>query len=331
MVAGAGASRISLARIEEANTVIDPVFLNSPQLGFDTLSRDLGADLVLKIETLNPIRCFKGRGADYFVHRLDRRTPLVTASAGNFGQGLAYAARKRGLPLTVFAAIHASPLKLSRMRDLGAEVVLSGHDFDAAKTAARDHAERMGWLFVEDGREAPITEGAGTIAVELLRGQRPFDAVLVALGNGAMINGIGTWIKAHLPATRVIGVCAAGAPSMERSWRSGKSEPTERVDTIADGIGVRVPVPEALDEMRRTVDDILLVDDQTILSAMRLLLDHAGLAIEPSGAAGVAAILKFRTRFAGQSLATVLCGANVTSEQIQHWFLNRESMSKIGD
>ena len=307
------------------------MFLNSPQLRFDTLSRDLGADLVLKNETLNPIRCFKGRGADYFVHRLDHQTPLVTASAGNFGQGLAYAARKRELPLTTFAAVNANPLKLSRMRELGAEVVLSGHDFDAAKTAARDHAERMGRLFVEDGREPPITEGAGTIAVELLRWQQHFDAVLVPLGNGAMINGIGTWIKAHSPATRVIAVCAAGAPSMERSWRSGNFERTERVDTIADGIGVRVPVPEALDDMRGTVDDILLVDDQTILSAMRLLLAHTGLAIEPSGAVGVAAIQKYRKRFAGQSLATVLCGANVTTEQMQDWFLNRESLSKIGD
>ena len=110
------ASRVSLAHIEEAAAVIDPLVRDSPQLLFDPLSRDLGARVVLKVETLNPIRSFKGRGADYFVHRLPDRAPLVAPSAGNFGQGLAYAARKRGIALTVFAAESANPLKLAHAR-----------------------------------------------------------------------------------------------------------------------------------------------------------------------------------------------------------------------
>ncbi len=313
-------SRLSLAHIEEAASVIDPLFRDSPQLLFDPLSRDLGAEVALKVETLNPIRSFKGRGADYFAHRLPDRTPLVVPSAGNFGQGLAYAARKRGLALTVFAAETANPLKVARMRDLGAEVVLAGCDFDAAKMVAREHAARLGLRFVEDGRDPPIGEGAGSMAVELLRWPRPFDAVLVALGNGALINGIGTWVKAHAPGTRVIGVCASGAPAMERSWRGGRVETTSTVDTIADGIGVRVPVPEALEDMRGTVDEVLLVDDDAILRAMRLLLHHTGLLVEPSGAVGIAAVITYRERFAGQLLATPLCGGNVTREQFREWF-----------
>ena len=277
--------------------------------------------MVLKVETLNPVRSFKGRGAYYYVHRLPERTPLVVPSAGNFGQGLAHAARAHGIPLTVFAAETANPLKVARMRELGAEVVLAGQDFDAAKVAARAHAERLGSRFIEDGRDPPISEGAGTIAVELLRWPQPFDAILVALGNGAMLNGIGTWVRAHAPQTRVIGVCARGAPAMERSWRSGRVETTAAVETIADGIGVRVPVPDALTDMRGLVDEVLLVDDATILRAMRLLLHHTGLLAEPSGAVGVAVVLAHRERFAGQRLATPLCGGNVTAEQFQAWFV----------
>ena len=313
--------RLSLARIAEAAAVIDPVFRDSPQLAFDPLSRELGADVVLKVETLNPIRSFKGRGGDYYVHRLPDSTPLVVASAGNFGQGLAYAASRRGIPLTVFAADTANPMKIARMRELGAEVVLAGQDFDAAKTAARAHAAEHAFRFIEDGRDAPISEGAGSMAVELLRWPRPFDAILVALGNGALINGIGTWIKTHAPSTRVVGVCATGAPAMERSWRSGTVVTTATVETIADGIGVRVPVAEALHDMRPIVDDVLLVDDATTLRAMRLLVHHTGLVVEPSGAVGVAAVLAHRARFADKLVATPLCGGNVSREQFKAWFV----------
>lgn len=313
---------ISLERIEHAASVIDPVFRDTPQVSFDPLSQTLGAELVLKVETLNPVRCFKGRGGDYGVRCLPDTTPIVVASAGNFGQGVARAARQRGIAITVFAAQSANPLKIARMQDLGAEVVLSGEDFDAAKAAARQFADQHDLCFVEDGREPAISEGAGSMAVELLRWPRPFDAILVALGNGAMINGIGTWVKAHAPQTQIIGVCAEGAPAMERSWRKGRFETTPTVDTISDGIGVRIPVPQALEDMRGIVDDIVLVDDPTTLKAMSLLLHHTGLLIEPSGAVGVAALMTYRERFAGQLVATPLCGANVTREQFRQWFLD---------
>jgi len=312
--------RLSLANIEEASRVIDPVFRDSPQIAFDTLSEILGAETVLKVETLNPIRSFKGRGPSYYVHQLKGKTPLIAASAGSYGQGLAVAARARGIPFTVFAAEKANPLKVARMRALGAEVVLGGDDFDAAKALARAHAEQNGFPFVEDGKEPAVSEGAGSMAVELLQWPDPFDAVLVALGNGALINGIGAWVKAHAPETEVIGVCATGAPSMQRSWASGSMVTTDTVDTIADGIGVRVPVPEALDDMKDTVDDVVLVDDQTTLKAMRLLLHHTGLLIEPSGAVGVAAMLTDAARFQGKRVATILCGSNVTEAQFQAWF-----------
>jgi threonine dehydratase len=242
---------------------------------------------------------------------------LVVASAGNFGQGIAYAARKRGIGVTVFAPATVNELKLRRMRSLGAEVVLAGDDFDAAKVAARDYAANRDCLFVEDGRDAAISEGAGSIAVELLASGEHFDAVVVSVGNGALINGIGTWVKARSPGTRVVGVCAAGAPAMERSWSTGEIRTTAAVDTIADGIAVRVPVAEAVDEMRDVVDEFVLVDDASIIRSMHLLLRHTGLLIEPSGAAGVAAIVTHREMFARRRVATILCGGNVTPEQMR--------------
>ncbi len=314
-------SALSLARIEEAARVIDPVFRDTPLLDHPPLSARLGLDLFFKVETANPIRSFKGRGAEWFVACLEGAPDLVCGSAGNFGQGLAYAAAKRGLALTVFAAREANPLKVERIRELGAEVRLEGADFDAAKEAARTFAAATGALFVEDGRDPAITEGAGTIGLEIERSGVAFDALLVPLGNGALVNGIGRWMKAHAPATRVVGVVAAGAPAMERSFRAGKPVATETASTIADGIAVRLPVPEAVAEMLLWVDEVLAVDEESLLAAMRLLRHELDLVVEPAGVAGVAAALTHRERFAGSRVATPLCGGNLTAEQVRRWLL----------
>jgi threonine dehydratase len=311
--------RLSLANIGHAAAAIDPVFLNTPQYEADTLSALLGCRLVVKVETLNPLRSFKGRGAEYALAGLEGSAQIVCASAGNFGQGLAFAARKRGLRLIVFAATTASPLKVERMRALGAEVRLVGEDFDAAKLAAKAFAAETNARMIEDSRDAATAEGAGTIGMELLRWPAPLEAIVVSLGNGALLAGIARWVKAHSPATQLIGVCASGAPAMERSWRSGELVTTKRVATIADGIAIRIPVPEALGDLAGVVDDIVLVDDEALIKAMRLAHAHLGLVLEPSGAAGIAALLTHGARFRGQTVATILCGGNLTPEQVQRW------------
>lgn len=311
---------ISVDRIEEAAEVIDPVFLHTPQFVCEPLSYRLGVTTVLKVECVNPIRCFKGRGTDYLLHRLGPQPAgLVCASAGNFGQGMAYAARQRGVAMTVFAAVTANPLKVDRMRALGANVILEGRDFDEAKNGAVRHATETGAFYVEDGLLGPIAEGAGTIAVELGRIDEPFDACIVPLGNGSLINGMGLWIKRYSPTTRVVAVCPVGAPAMELSWREAKPVSTDTMDTIADGIAVRVPVPEALDIMRSSVDEVMLVSDEEIVEAMQWLHRDAGLVVEPAGAAGIAAIAKRRGELAGKRVATPLTGGNVTDEQLRTW------------
>lgn len=312
-------TRISLERIAQASSLIDPVFLNSPQFLAESLGEQLGCRLLVKVETLNPIRSFKGRGAEFLAATLEGRPALVCASAGNFGQGMAFAARKRGLALIVFAATSANPLKIARMRALGAEVRQVGQDFDAAKEAARAFAATSGARFIEDSKDVETAEGAGTIGVELLRWPEPFDTLLIPLGNGALLAGIASWVKAHQPATQIIGVCAAGAPAMERSWRTGQLVAFEQISTIADGIGVRLPVPEALTDLTGMIDDLLLVEDSAMLSAMRLAHRELGLVLEPSGAVSLAALRSNAARFHGQLVGAVLCGGNLTPAQIAEW------------
>jgi threonine dehydratase len=312
--------RIAVERIAQAYGLIDPAFLDSPQYLSEPLSRALGLDVVLKVETINPIRSFKGRGTDYLLHRLGPHDQgYVCASAGNFGQGMAYAARKRHRPVTVFAALNANPLKVERMRALGAEVVLAGDDFDAAKTHARRRAESTGAIFVEDGTLAPIAEGAGTIALELTGMQQRLDAVLVPLGDGALINGIGVWMRDKAPGTMVIGVVADGAPAMDLSWRAHRMVSTESTSTIADGIAVREPVAEALRDMENNVDDVVRVSDDQIVDSMRMLLNDAGLVTEPAGAAGLAAAAKLRHDLSGRRVGVIVTGGNITGDDLRRF------------
>ena len=319
--------RLSLSRIEEAAALIDPVFLDSPARVSRTLSERFGCALTLKDETSNPVGCFKGRGAEHFASRLTasgERPQLVCASAGNFGLALAYACAARDLELTVFVATSASAVKVQGILRHGARIVAEGRDFDAAKHAARIYAGEHGLRFVEDGAEPAISEGAALIARELLT-QGTYDALLVPLGNGALLAGMARWAKAHSGNVKMIGVCSAGAPVMYERLTTPHAAPSpdpERVDTIADGIAVRVPVPEAIEDLRPLVDEVLRVEDAQLVAAMRLLHEAEHLRCEPSAVAGLAALAVQPARFAGQRVATVLTGRNLTQEQIAQWFMN---------
>ncbi|HET6381616.1 MAG TPA: pyridoxal-phosphate dependent enzyme [candidate division Zixibacteria bacterium] len=287
--------------IRAARERIPAAFRDMPQFVVEPLSELLGVPVVVKAETANPIGCFKGRGTWLAVAALaaagevGEGSGLVVASAGNFGQGVAYTARARGVPLVVFAARSANPAKLAAMRRLGAEVRLAGEDFDGARAAAVEHADATGWRLLVDGRDPLITVGAGTIAVELTEGLAagdlpPLTAVCVPVGNGALAGGIGRWLHAEAPGVRVVGVSAERAPAMALSWRERRPVETERADTVADGIAVRVPVPEALEVMFDAVDDVVLVGEEAILDAQRELEAVLPFTVEPSAAAAWAGV-----------------------------------------
>lgn len=311
--------RLNTENMKKAMTVIPPEFLNTPQYICEPLSEVLGCNLLVKVETINPVRSFKGRGASFYVAGQEAGATVVCASAGNFGQAIAYACRAKGLEAVVFAAKNASSVKIERMRDLGAKVILQGADFDEAKVAAKAFASEHGYTLVEDSSAVETCEGAGTIGVELLQYGKPIDVVLVALGNGAMLTGVAAWVKANAPSTKVVGIVAKGANAMQQSFYEEKVMTTETATTIADGIAVRVPIPEVLEDMWECVDDVFGVTDEEIIKAMRLIHEHVGIVPEPSAAVGVAEILRNPERYAGKTVATILCGGNLSKEQMKKW------------
>lgn len=306
-------------RVRHAYRTIDPLFLNSPFYSDDALSAALGASVRLKLETANPIRSFKGRGTDYYLATNPDAAELVCASVGNFGQGLAYAGRKRGVKVTVFVQHGANQVKVDRIASFGARVVHAGSDFDAAKDAAAADAAERGLPFVEDGAVQSITDGAATMGLEMLESGREFDVLLVPVGNGALVNGVGGWVRRHRPEIEVVGVAAANAACMYRSWRENRLIETDTAVTVAEGIGVRKPVPIAVEQLRDSVTDMVLVSEEALLQAVRTLRRHAGLIIEPGGAAGIAAMIEHKPRWRGARVATILCGGNVTEEQFAKW------------
>jgi threonine dehydratase len=312
---------VTAEAIRSAHARIPSAFRDSPQFVSEPLSEAVGAPVVVKLETANPIGSFKGRGTWLAVAELQaagsvgERRGVVVASAGNFGQGIAYAGRAMGVPVIVFAATTANPAKVAAMRRLGADVRTVGEDFDAARVAAAEHAGESGWRLVVDGQDPWISIGAGTMALELTdaiaRGDLPeLERFYVPVGNGALIAGIGTWLRSAAPATRVIGVQAAMAPAMTLSWRERRPIETPRADTIADGIAARVPVPEALELMFDAVDEMQLVEEDQIVAATGEMSVALPSAIEPAAGAAWAAIRADEARLG--AVGVLVTGGNIS-------------------
>jgi threonine dehydratase len=314
-------TRLDLDRIHEARHVIDPTFLNTPMYQCDALGSRLGCTTSIKLETANPVRSFKARGTELVTSLLTEqgRTAVVCASAGNLGQALAWSGRRRGLDVTVVASRRAPVAKLDRIRALGAELLLVDGDIEMARERAAGIAHQRGIRLVEDSLDVETCEGAATIGLELADGGVAFDAVLLALGGGAMATGVGHVLKTLAPGVEVICVQPAGAPAMTRSWHERRVVTTESTDTIADGVAGRFPILEVLDDLLVVADDAVLVHESSIIAGMRMLLEHTGLIVEPSAALGVAAVLEDRDRFAGRHVVTVICGSNVDLGAYHDW------------
>ncbi|MGW5636542.1 threonine ammonia-lyase [Streptomyces sp. NPDC003832] len=314
-------TRLDTDRIRAARRLIDPVFLDTPLYHCEALEPELGCAVSVKLETANPVRSFKARGTEIAATRLadggDRA--VVCASAGNLGQALAWSGRNRGLDVTVVASRFATPAKLGRIRALGAALELVDGDHESARERAADRARRDGIRLLEDSLDIETCEGAATIGLELAAAAPRFDTVLLALGGGALATGVGHVLKDLAPGIEVICVQPSGAPALTLSWRERRVVTTDSADTIADGVAGRFPIPAVLDDLLVVADDAVLVREESIVAGMRLLLDHAGLVVEPSAALGVAAVLEDRDRFAGRHVVTVVCGGNVDAAAYRRW------------
>lgn len=299
---------LSRAQIEAGVDGIDPVFLNTPQFVSEHISAALNREVIVKNETETPIGSFKGRGTSLLAPQLDRERTWVCSTAGNFGQGLAYAARARGGRVEAFVSPEVPAAKVSGMQALGAHVRVSTRPARAARDYA---AETNSRVLVVDGLHREMAEGAGTIGLEL-EALGAIDLTIVQVGDGALISGVACCLKSAQPKTRVVGVCATGAPAMAESFAAGRVINTPGTNTIATAIAVSEPIPESLARVRALVDQIVLVDDEDLRSAQRLILQALSVSVEPAAAAGVAALARHAARLPPGRTAVLLTGAGPT-------------------
>jgi threonine dehydratase len=306
--------------IRVAAASIDPVFTRSPQYVHDGLSARLGVPVVVKVETVNPIRSFKGRGTWVAVHglagegRIGPDRPIVVTSAGNFGQGVAYAARALGIPAVVFASTKANRAKVARMRALGATVIEGGDDFDDARADSEGYASEHDVELLVDGDDPRISAGAATLALELTdaidAGWLPKLAVAsVPVGNGALIIGVGSWSRHASPSTRVIGIQAEAANAMTLSFEAGHPIDTPSAATYADGIASRVAIPRAVELMAGRIDEMRTVGEDALHEAQAELTEALGITVEGAAAASWAGLLA-GPRPGGAALV-IVTGSNV--------------------
>jgi threonine dehydratase len=271
----------------------------------------------IKAESIQPIRAFKVRGALNKLIRMSARqraAGVITASAGNHGMGVAYAAAVFKTPATVFVPEVANQFKVEAIKRFGARVVPSGRNYNGAYMEALAAQRESGATFVHAYDDPDVIAGQGTIAVELLHDLEDFDTVLVPIGGGGLIGGIALYLKEKKPRIRVIGVEPAGADGMHRSMKAGKIVTLERVSTIADGLAASAPGKLTFELAQRYVDDILLVQEAEMLRAIRLIFEWEHLLAEPAGAAALAALLYHHRPSPNEKVVAILSGANVTDE-----------------
>jgi threonine dehydratase len=279
------------------------------------LSRLLGCDYFVKCENLQPVGAFKVRGGVNLVGTLghaDRRAGIISASTGNHGQSLAFAGGLFGVRVIIYApAEGTNPLKLQAMRELGAEVRLHGRNFDEAREEVERVAAAEGLRYVHSANEPALIAGVGTMGLEIFEDLADADVILVPVGAGSGACGIGLVAKHLRPQTQVIGVQSESAPGVWRGWKEGHLEPYPTMTSRHEGIATRVPFELTNTILRDVLDDFILVADDEIDDAIRLLAEKAKLIAEGAGAASLAAAMKLRDRLAGKKVVGMLSGGNI--------------------
>jgi threonine dehydratase len=290
----------------------------TPLYRYSALSGLVGANVWVKHENHQPVGAFKVRGGVNLVAHLtqdERDSGLFTASTGNHGQSIAFAARAHGLRATIAVPEGANLGKVAAMRGLGAEVVFYGRDFDGAREWIEAVAKERGGRFVGSTEELLI-HGVGTYALEIIEDLPEVDAIIVPVGAGSGVCATAVVAKSINPRIEVIGVQSAQAPAMQLSWASGKAVSAE-MNTVAEGLATRIPFENTQRIMRRYLDDFVLVEDDAIEDAIILLLAHTHNLAEGAGAASLAAAIKIRHRLAKKNVVLVMSGGNLSLDQLR--------------
>ena len=310
----------TLADVLRARASIAPHLRPTPTIQRPALDSALGCRAHLKCENLNPTGAFKVRGGINLLANLDdepKARGVLSASTGNHAQSIAYAARIFGVRAVIYMPEAANPLKVAATRAFGAEVVLTGRDFDEARLAAEARAERDGLRYVHSANEPMLVAGVGTCALELFEVVPDLDVLFVPVGGGSGVLGAAIVARAARPGTRVIGVQSEGAPAVYLSWKAGRRVVTDEVTTFAEGLATREPFDLPLQLLPGLVDEIMLVTDAELEAAIRLLIETTGQIAEGAAAAAVAGAFQRRSELAGKSVGLVLSGGNLTTENLR--------------
>jgi threonine dehydratase len=311
---------MEFAAIERARSFLRDRLPLTRLVHAESLSRISGAEVFLKLETEFPTGSFKVRGALNALRCAREQGPLsgvVTSSTGNHGAAVAYAARALAVPATVFLPERSNPVKRSRIASLGARIVETGRDLEESRQDAARFADERRHFNVVDGQNDDITAGAGTMACEILEQLPETSAIYIPIGDSSLIRGVAFAAKHLKPDLRIIGIQAEGAPVYYCSWKDGRVATCGPADTIADGMAARVAREENVVEIRRWVDDIVLVSDTAMLRAIAHLLIEEHVVAEPSGAASTAALLAAGSVHAGQRVVLIVTGANISPDVLR--------------
>jgi threonine dehydratase len=312
--------RPTFADVLRARRIVNRYLPRTPLLPSLSLSKLLGFQLYLKFENYQPSGAFKVRGGLNLVSSLaagERARGVITASTGNHGQSIAYAAQTFGVRAVIVMPELSNPDKVDSMLNLGAEIIFCGEDFEAARVKAEQMAQDHGMYYVHPANEPLLIAGVGTYGLEIVEDLPEVQTILVPIGAGSGICGTSIVAKSINPQIRIIGVQAERAPSVYRSWRAQRLIDTASCETFAEGLATRTAFELPLSIISDLVDDIVLVSEDELKQAIVLLLEKMHTIAEGAGAASTAAAIQLKDRLQGQTVVCVLSGGNLPLPTLQ--------------
>lgn len=303
--------------ILQARHIVGRYLTRTPLHEYPALNAVVGTKIFVKHENYQPIGAFKVRGGINLISQLPRGTPgVITASTGNHGQSVSYAAHLFRIPATIVVPEGANLVKVEAIRSHGAEIIFHGKDFDEAREFCEGLAEERRLRYIHSGDEPLLIAGVGTLTVEILEERPDIDVIIVPVGGGSGAAGACIAAKALNPQVRIIGVQSSGAPAAYLSWKS-KSLVKDKMETIAEGLATRTAFQLPQQILWQHLDDFVLVNDDAIRRAIVLYLDKAKTLAEAAGAAPLAAALEMGKELGGKQVALVLSGGNITRDQLK--------------
>ena len=327
-------NELTLEKFEEASEIVTRVTNPTKLIKSDYLSQQTGAKVYLKPENMQHTGAYKSRGAYYKISTLseeERAKGLITASAGNHAQGVAYAAKAYGCKATIVMPTVTPLIKVNRTKSYGAEVILHGDVYDDACAYAYKLAEEHGYTFVHPFDDLDVATGQGTIAMEIIQELPTVDYILAPIGGGGLITGVSTLAKMLNPKIKVIGVEPAGAASMTAALKAGEVVELDSANTIADGTAVKAVGHQNLPYVRENVDEVLLVEDDELIGAFLDIVENHKMIVENSGLLSVAALKQLDCK--GKKVVCILSGGNMDvitmSSIVQHGLIQRDRIFSV--